>query len=182
MPQEKLPQRVFCLRFLHTSYRKKPNISPANRISCFFICVCLRPSGVHTALAGLSLGGALALKAVRGGAQGIGDVLIGRQEFQVLRSDGWEQVKGNLKRRLGIIYESPSDSVILPELSVGCDQAQSFVAQAGHGGKALDFAASELGGLEHRALDDPARVANERAASFTGPLHCQLHAFDHAQM
>ncbi len=49
-------------------------------------------SVVSPALAGLPLAGALALKAICGGAEYIGNVLISRQELEVLRSDGWEQV------------------------------------------------------------------------------------------
>src|SRR6266853_6506959 len=56
-------------------------------------------------LSGLPFLVALVLKAGRGGAKGIGDVLIGRQEFEVLRSNGGEQVERNLERRFGIIYQ-----------------------------------------------------------------------------
>src|SRR5216683_7704221 len=100
-------------------------------------------SVVSPALAGLPLAGALALKAICGGAEYIGNVLISRQEFEVLRSDGWEQVERNIDWRLGIIHESPLDGVILPELPVGRNQAQRFFGQGGHGRKALDLAIRE---------------------------------------
>jgi len=46
------------------------------------------------------------------GTQVSGTFLLVVQEFEVLRCDGWEQVKGNLQRRFWIIYKGACDSVI----------------------------------------------------------------------
>ena len=124
--------------------------------------------------------GALTLKPQCRGTQGIGNVLIGRQKFEVLRSDAWEQVKGNLERGFRIVYERTSHSVILPELPVVGNQTQRLVAQAGHGSKTFHFAACKLRRLQDRALHDPAGVANEQGARFACPFHGQLHALNHA--
>jgi len=67
------------------------------------VFICVHP-WFQTRLTGFPLTGALALQAVRGGAEGIGDVFIGRQDFEVLGRDDGKQVQRNLERRLGIIY------------------------------------------------------------------------------
>jgi hypothetical protein len=86
------------------SYDRVIPVSHANLLSlALSVFICVHP-WFQTRLTGLPLTGALALQAVRGGAQGIGDVFIGRQDFEVLGSDDGEQVQRNLERRLGIVY------------------------------------------------------------------------------
>jgi hypothetical protein len=123
----------------------------------------------------------MALEAVCGGAQGIRNVLVTRQELEIFWSNVREQVKGNFERRLGIVHKRLDDGVILEIFAIAPDQTEGFLAEAGHGGKTLDFALAELRGLEHCTLHNLAGVADEQHALLAGSLECELDAFNDPQ-
>ena len=80
----------------------------------------------------------------------------------------------------GLNISARSDGVVLAILAVVGDQAQGFVAQAGHARKGFHFLLGKLRRLKHGALHDFAGIADQQEALVAAAFERQLHALDDA--
>src|SRR5579859_1761212 len=97
--------------------------------------------------------GALALELKGSGTEGLRNVFVHGEPFEVDGVNHGQQMQRDVERELGVVDEIADDGVVFAEDAIGGDQAKNFVGKVGHGGEGFDFLVSEARGLEDGALD-----------------------------
>ena len=107
-------------------------------------------------------------------AEGIGNVFVHREFFEVHGIEEGEHVEGDVERSLGIVHEIADYDVIFAEDAIAGDEAKDFVGETGHSGEGFDFLIGESWRLQDGALNDFAAVADQRAASIGSAFYGEL--------
>jgi len=74
------------------------------------------------------------------------------------------------------------DDVTLHERAILGDIPQDFLRDVGHCGKIFNFKIGEFRGLEHGALHDFVRIANQKHALFAAAFDCELDTLHHVHL
>ncbi len=82
----------------------------------------------------------------------------------------------------GLFKKIAHDGVVFSKFAVAGDQPKNFVREAGHGGESFDFLIREARRLQHGALHNLVRVANQRAPRLGSAFDRELHALRNAHL
>ena len=106
-----------------------------------FICVIC---GLPYEFSRFALRGSLALEAVRGGAQRVGDIFVADEHLRSCAVTVGNKCRLTSSGVFGFDMSVRTMTIVLAIFAVGRNHAQGFFAEAGHAGKSFHFAFAQL--------------------------------------